>query len=65
VLAEALLTDSAPRRIAVPLPAAHGGEIRLDLDCGVAANLAALGLAPDTRDLGIMLVAATLERDAP
>lgn len=65
LLAEALLTDGAPRRIAVPLGAAQGGEVRLDLDCGVAANLAALGIAPDTRDLGVMLVAATLERDAP
>lgn len=65
VLAEAVLTDGAPRRIAVPLGAVQGGEMRLDLECGVAANLAALGLAPDTRDLGIMLVAATLERDAP
>ncbi|MFN6955803.1 MAG: hypothetical protein ACK4PG_13505, partial [Acetobacteraceae bacterium] len=68
VLAEAVLADGAPRRVAVPLGAAprgQGGEIRLDLDCGVAANLAALGLAPDTRDLGVMLVAATLERDAP
>jgi len=67
-LAEALLSDNAPRRVIVPLAAAprgQGGELRLDLDCGVAANLAALGLAPDSRDLGVMLLAATLERDAP
>jgi glycosyltransferase involved in cell wall biosynthesis len=67
-LAEAVFADSAPRRIAVPLgpaPRGPGGEIRLDLDCGAAANLAALGLGPDSRDLGVMLVAATLERDAP
>ena len=65
VLAEALITDTAPRRIAVPLGATQGGELRLDLDCGVAANLSALGLGADARDLGVMLLAATLEREAP
>jgi glycosyltransferase involved in cell wall biosynthesis len=63
-LAEALFTDTATQRLTVPLadaPLGAGRVLRLDLDCGAAANLAALGLGGDTRELGLMLVALTLE----
>lgn len=68
VLAEATLPDPAPRRLAVPLaavPLAEEGRLTLDLDCGVAANLAALGLGQDSRDLGVMLIALTATAEAP
>jgi glycosyltransferase involved in cell wall biosynthesis len=64
VLAEALFADTATQRLTVPLAAAPlgaGRVLRLDLACGAAANLAVLGLGGDTRELGLMLVALTLE----
>ncbi len=47
------------------LPPAEEGRLTLELDCGVAANLAALGLGQDSRELGVMLIALTATAEAP
>jgi glycosyltransferase involved in cell wall biosynthesis len=68
VLAETTLPDPAPRRLALSLaalPPAERERLTLELDCGVAANLAALGLGQDSRELGVMLIALTATAEAP